>query len=227
MVTLHWTVNEETGPVGPITLVELVVENPTATPARIRVGNRLGGEIQPPRRHGVSEAGWDEGGFEGVVGAGERRALGYAVATGQDIESPPAEIVWTERAPETEESASDKRSRGGEVDGQLDIEPTAAGVVRALGDARPPADVVPTPCRAELPEAVESWLSAVETRIERHEASGGRIELQTVAEQAHEQELTRQVAADERALDTVVKRADRLRERIASTRETHTVRETI
>lgn len=148
MVTLHWTVNEENGRVETVTLVELVVENTTTVPVRIRIGNRLDGEIRPPRRNGVPEAGWDEGGFEGVVTADERRALGYAVATDPDHGSPPAEIVWTERAPRTETSVSD--TERGVIDGELEIEPTATGVIRALGDARPPADVVPMPHPTKL-----------------------------------------------------------------------------
>ncbi len=234
MVTLHWAVNEENGAVGTATLVELVVENSTEIPVRIRVGNCLDGEIQPPRRNGVMEAGWDEGGFEGVVREGERLALGYAVATDSNDESPPAEIVWTERAPQTEKSADNAGNveySGDSLDSgeELDIEPTAAGVVRALGEARPPADVVPTPDRTELPDAVESWLSTVETRIERYEAGDRGVKLKTVAEQVREQELSRRVAVDGRALDSVAKRIDRLQDRISAreAREAHVIEETI
>lgn len=224
MVTLHWTTNEEAGTVETVVLVELVVENPTTIPVRVRVGNRLDGEIRPPRRNGVPEAGWDEGGFEGVVGTGERRALGYAVAADSNVESPPAEIVWSERAPKTETSASGGRENGSS-DGELDIESTAAGVVRALGDSRPPADVVPTPYRTGLPDAVESWLSAVETRIERHETDQKKVRTKDISEQTREQESRRQIAADGRTLDSVAKRIDRMRERVASARENRGIEE--
>lgn len=226
MATLHWTTNERSGTDGNITLVELVVENSAAIPVRIRVGNRLDGEIQSPRRCGVPEAGWDEGGFEGIVGAGERRALGYAVPTDSDSDSPPAEIVWTERAPETEESTAIRATSPG-PNGKLDIEPTAAGVVRALGDARPPVDAVPTPYGTELPDAVETWLSAVEARIERYEANDGEMRTKTAAEQTEEQELARRVAADRRTLDSVARRIDGLRERVDSTRKPDAIGETI
>ncbi|MCO8242522.1 MULTISPECIES: hypothetical protein [unclassified Haladaptatus] len=221
MVTLHWTVNEENGRVETVTLVELVVENTTTVPVRIRIGNRLDGEIRPPRRNGVPEAGWDEGGFEGVVAADERRALGYAVATGPNQDSPPAEIVWTERAPRTETSVSD--TERGMIDGELEIEPTATGVIRALGDARPPADVVPMPHPTKLPDAVEAWLSGIETRTERYEANEGKMGAKNVNEQTREQELRRKLEADGRTLDSVAKRVGTVRERIAAARETHSV----
>lgn len=262
-MTLHWTTDERTGAVETVTLVALVVENSMTVPVRVRVGNRLDGGLRAPRRHGLAEAGWDEGGFEGVVGAGERRPLGYAVAA-DETESPPAEIVWTERAPETEESSVSGATRHDSAGG-LDIEPTAASVVRALGDARPPADAVPTPDRAEIPDAVKSWLSAVETRIERYETGdketrggeigemdgkgmwevedgemrevggekmgeredegmgGGGTEKRTVAEQAEEQELRRRIAADERTLEAVANRVQRVRERVESTEKSNAV----
>ncbi|WP_423743582.1 hypothetical protein V5735_11120 (plasmid) [Haladaptatus sp. SPP-AMP-3] len=166
-------------------------------------------------------------------------------------ESPPAEIVWTERAPETEEPSVGGATRHDSPAG-LDIEPTTAGVVRALGNARPPADAVPTPDRAEIPDAVKSWLSAVETRIERYETGdketrggemgeigeveggkmgereceemgSGRPKKRTVAEQAEEQELRRRIAADERTLEAVANRVQRVRKRVESTGKSNAV----
>jgi len=152
-----------------------------------------------------------------MVGGGERRSLGYAVATDGNPRSPPAEIVWTERAPETETSTADGKVR--HSSDEFDIEPTAADVVRTLGDARPPADAIPTSSRTNLPDAVESWFSAVEARIERYESREGDVENRTIAEQTEEQERRRQIAADERALGSVARRAGVLGERVESIRD--------
>ena len=122
-----------------ISLVTLVVENPTKIARRVRVANRLDGPVWPPRREGVPEAGWDDGGFEGVVAPGEFRAWGYACPA--SAEEPPAEVVWTERAGETERTR--RTERAGDSDSFAD-ERTPEGVVRKLGDPRPPADAVPT-----------------------------------------------------------------------------------
>ena len=116
-----------------ISLVTLVVENSTETARRVRVANRLDGPVWPPRREGVPEAGWDDGGFEGVVAPGASRALGYASPA--PPADPPAELVWTERAGETEAERSPDT---------FDDDATPEGIVRALGDPRPPADAVPT-----------------------------------------------------------------------------------
>lgn len=130
MVDLDWRVESRAD----VSLVTLVVDNPTATPRRVRVANRLDGPVQPPRREGVPESGWDDGGFEGVVPADGTRPLGYASPAPPD--EPPAELVWSERAGSTE-SVDSERTR-------TVPEESAEGVVRALGDARPPADAVPT-----------------------------------------------------------------------------------
>jgi hypothetical protein len=134
-----------------VALVELVVRNPTATARRFRVGDRLDGPLWPPRSRGVPEAGWDDGGFEGVVPAEDRRALGYASPTGADntVESfepdeLPAEIVWTERAGATE-AGRDSDTFTADDSGAFATDATPEGVVRSLGDYRPPADAVPTP----------------------------------------------------------------------------------
>lgn len=153
MVALDWRVEARAG----VSLVELLVANPTGVVRRVRIANRLDGPTWPPRREGVPEAGWDDGGFEGLVPAGGRRALGYA-SPASPVE-PPAEVVWTERAGDADL----------EPDGSVDATPV--GVVRALGDARPPADAVPTPAGEsppdpDLPESVESWLSGVEARAD-------------------------------------------------------------
>jgi hypothetical protein len=140
MVNLDWCVESRAG----VTLVELTVENPTEVARRVRVANRLDGPLWPPRREGVPEAGWDDGGFEGVVPPGDRRALGFASPSTPTSSAPPAspaeppvELVWTERAGRTERPENTEST----------VEATPEGVVRALGDARPPADAVPTPSR--------------------------------------------------------------------------------
>lgn len=156
MVNLDWRVESRAG----ISLVTLVVENPTDAAQRVRVANLLDGPVWPPRREGIPEAGWDDGGFEGVVGPGESRSLGYAtpatpaeptpteepsaepsVEPPTDSTEPPAELVWTERGGETEQP----RETEAEIESAtFEDETTPEGVVRSLGDPRPPADAVPT-----------------------------------------------------------------------------------
>ena len=130
MVDLDWRVESRAN----LSLVTLVLDNPTATPRRVRVANRLSGPVRPPRREGVPESGWDDGGFEGVVPAGGTRPLGYASPA--PPAEPPVELVRTERAGSAD-SADSERTR-------TVPEESPEGVVRALGDARPPADAVPT-----------------------------------------------------------------------------------
>ncbi|WP_115863249.1 DUF7857 domain-containing protein [Halorussus litoreus] len=191
MVNLDWRVESRAG----VSLVTLVVENPTPTPRRVRVANRLDGPIRPPRREGVPEAGWDDGGFEGVVAAGATRALGYACPA--PPAEPPAELVWTERAGETERAGKTEDRDGGPVASEA----TPEGVVRALGTARPPADAVPASLpeprsASAIPDAVASWLTAVEERAADDDGDGD--------------ELT---ADDSAALDAVAHRIEALRSR--------------
>ncbi|WP_276299344.1 hypothetical protein [Halorussus lipolyticus] len=131
-----------------VALVELVVRNPTATARRFRVGDRLDGPLWPPRSRGVPEAGWDDGGFEGVVAPEDRRVLGYASPVPDDATAtePPAELVWTERAGESEAKSD-----------ALTAEATPEAVVRSLGDHRPPADAVPTPTPRTGQEQTENF----------------------------------------------------------------------
>jgi hypothetical protein len=110
------------------TLVTVTVRNDAAVPRRVRVRNALPGPVLPPQREGVSERGWDDDGFAGVVPANDARSVGYACPVVSDAESPVAV-----------ESL-------GRVDGpdDADADPEAEAV-RTLGRARPPADAVPTP----------------------------------------------------------------------------------
>lgn len=188
-VNLDWRVERRAD----VSLVELTVTNPAETPRRVRIGNRLDGPVLPPLREGVPETGWDDGGFEGVLAPGERRALGYAARA--PPAEPPVEVVWTERAGDSER---------GESRGRADrpaVEATPEGVVRALGDARPPADAVPGPAIGDgseesdtdrLPDSVEAWLSGIES----HTADG-----------------TEPSADERRALETAARRIATLRER--------------
>ncbi|PSQ49979.1 hypothetical protein BRD15_02475 [Halobacteriales archaeon SW_6_65_15] len=209
MVTLDWRVESRAG----VSLVELTVENPTDCARRVRVGNRLDGAVWPPRREGVPEAGWDDGGFEGVLAPGERRALGYA-SPAQPVE-PPVELVWTERAGESERT-DDAGWSADEVapDAVPSDDATPEDVVRSLGDPRPPADAVPRPtpdaaprptARADsaspIPDPVESWLSAVAERAD----DGGSC--------ATDSPLSPE---DESALGAVARRIETLREETTS-----------
>jgi hypothetical protein len=122
-------------------------------------------------------------------------------------------------------------------DGAADAVDVAADAVRELGDPRPPGDAVPTAgptgdgtdapeSEAEertptVPPAVESWLTAVEERIER----GERLTEASVASatDALDSEgdgdvgdLSRRVATDAATLEAVAARAATLEERAAA-----------
>lgn len=171
MVELDWRVDARAG----VALVELTVANPDPSARRVRVANRLDGPVWPPRREGVPAAGWDDGGFEGVVGAGRRRALGYASPAPGPPAEPPAEVVWTERAGDA--ASTDAGA----------VEATPAGVVRDLGDGRPPADAVPRPApdpEPPIPDAVETWLAGFEDKTALTDAE--RDALRAVASRARE-----------------------------------------
>jgi hypothetical protein len=154
-------------------LVELLVVNETSHPRRFRLANRLDGPVWPPRTCGLPADGWDDAGFEGVIEAEHRLALGFA-SPARPVD-PPAEIVWDER------ESSREPSRESSADSIT--EPNA--VVRLLADPRPPRDVVglsdPTeldrtdaePVEADsidsMAEMVGSGADDVEARIERAE----------------------------------------------------------
>jgi hypothetical protein len=113
-------------------LVAAVVDSVAPTPRRFQLVSRLDGPLLPPRRRGLPEAGWTERGYEGVVPAEGRVALGFAAA-GPPVE-PPAEVVDCGRVP------SD-----GDVPGD---EPTPSELLRELGSPVPPRDAVPAPDEA-------------------------------------------------------------------------------
>jgi hypothetical protein len=125
---------------GGVTLVAARVTNDDEEPQRVRVADRCGGSVLPPRTNGLPIAGWDDGGWEGVVDPGSTRPIGYA--TRAPPSDPPADVAWTERA------ASD---------------PTPASALDDLGDPRPPRDAVAPPS-TELPDGVREWLDGVSQR---------------------------------------------------------------
>ncbi|MFB6142735.1 MAG: hypothetical protein ABEJ30_05270 [Halorientalis sp.] len=206
-----------------VTLVELVVTNEADEDRRVRVENCLDGPVWYPRRSGRAAHGWDESGYEGVVPAGDRRALGYACPA--PASDPPARVAVSEPA------AGDDPT-------------TAADVLADLGDPRPPRDAVPVegppeeediapaprepdavggakrsrsgardrpdagdepaPDRpggggrpgvsdGEVPRAVAAWLDAVERRLADGATSADRRALAAVADRA---EALRRRASD-------------------------------
>lgn len=90
---------------------------------RVTIAPTHEGPLWPPRRQGVPEAGWDGDRWSGTVHPERDRAIGYA--TSADVEEPAVEIVDTAPA-------------GSDEADEVDV----AGVVRALGDHRPPRDAV-------------------------------------------------------------------------------------
>lgn len=165
-----------------VTLVAVRVTNDASRAQRVRIANRLDGPVWPPRVGGRPAPGWDDGGYEGVLDAGETRSLGYATPSDhgpdpnhhEDTTPNPVEIAWVEDAP----------------NGPSD-EPPSPGVVMAeLGDPRPPRDVLPESSGlTEIPSDVRAWLDRVETRVAEGTAT----------------------PADRETLDRVVGRANDLR----------------
>jgi hypothetical protein len=198
-----------------VTLVTVDLRNPSPVDRRVRVSNHLDGPVLPPKRAGVPESGWTEDGFTGVVPATGRRTLGYACPA--PARRPPVSIV------------DDGRASGEDAD-------ATATAVRELGDPRPPSDAIPdvgedesdrteggppaaTASEAEVPPAVESWLTTVETRIERGERlTDASVEsaTTTLGETSDVSELTEQVSADAAALGAVAQRAAALAERAST-----------
>lgn len=152
MVELDWTLRQQSG----VSLVELRVTNAAETAVRVRVANELTEPLWPPRREGLPEPGWDDGGWEGIVPATSSMALGYASPA--EPSEPPVSVAWTERAASTETR----------------IESPEA-VVQSLGDASPPRDAIPrteqpstTPDNSQvpsLPPEILDWLATLEADI--------------------------------------------------------------
>lgn len=111
---------------GGVTLVELVVHNPEEEPRRVRVANRLDGDLWPPRSHGDPLPAWDDDGATVRVAPGGRRPLGYASPAPPS--DPAAEIASVAEVDRDDGPSEDAGS--------------AAAVFRDLGDPRPPRDAV-------------------------------------------------------------------------------------
>ncbi|MFB6270696.1 MAG: hypothetical protein ABEH83_12170 [Halobacterium sp.] len=132
-----------------VTLVAARVVNDGDHAVRVRVADQCG-SVWPPRDEGVPAPGWDGGGWEGVVKAGETKPLGYA--TPAEPNDPPVEFAWTERA-----------AGGG---------PSAAETFADLGDPRPPRDAVAPPTTT-LPDGVREYLDGVSERARDGDATDG------------------------------------------------------
>lgn len=116
MPTLDWSVDRRGG----VTLVELSVTSDTDT--HVRIESTLE-PVWPPRTQGVPVSGWDGASYEAEIAATEQLSVGYA--TPADPTEPPAELTVVD------DCESGQRLPVREV-------------VRSLGTAAPPADVVGT-----------------------------------------------------------------------------------
>lgn len=214
-----------------VTLVTVVLSD-LAEPTRVTVANRLDGPVWPPRRQGVPEAGWDDEGFDGVIGPGTR-ALGYA--TPAPPADQPAELVETAPAPD-----------GETVDDRL---ATTGAVLRELGDPSPPADAVPAvdietadtsarptrqteptgahvsekPPSTAVPDDVSRWLTTVARRVAHAEGLAAADSVQTATEAVRDaggmagvRAVAARAESDERSLRALARRADRLADRRAA-----------
>lgn len=130
-----------------VTLVSIRLRNPHDEPLRFRIENRLDGPVWPPRTGGRPEAGWDENGYEGVLGPGRRRGLGYATP-GQDSD-PPAVLAWVEPG-----------AAGADSD-------HADSVLARFGDPRPPRSVL-------TPDVPQTGLRTTEWTEDGSPDLGGR-----------------------------------------------------
>lgn len=151
---VEWSVTRE----GEVSLVSVVLRSSRAR--RVRIRPTVEGPVWPPRRRGVPAAGWDDGEFEGVVEG--RRAVGFA--TPADLSDGPVEVRWS--GPADPDPAFERHPD------VPPVETTTAGVLRALGDPRPPRDAVPDGVGAgpggRAPAA--DTLAAIEDRVELGEA---------------------------------------------------------
>ena len=202
MLELDWRLHDADG----VTLVAVVVENTAPTPRRVRIKSRLDAPVQPPRRRGLPERGWEKNGYEGLVPAGDRLGVGFACLA--EPAEPPVEIVVDERADVDPPDSSTDPALGTDVrTGIAGLEdPSPTDVLCELGSPAPPRDAVPDsePAAAlprnddevepadqnsrdsratgEIPDPVATWLADVDARIEHAERLAGSRELTAAAD---------------------------------------------
>lgn len=150
MLDADWRVHDTEGP----TLVAVVVANAAPTPRRVRVRSLLDAPVLVPQRRGLTESGWDDEGFEGVVPADATLPLGFAA------DAPPAD-------PPVE---VDDRGRAEE---DPDGGPSPADVVRALASPAPPSDAVPSTGRAVAESACDASETAPGIHVDEGDGPQG------------------------------------------------------
>lgn len=127
---------------GGVALVEAVLTADAPTPRAVTLAAAVEGPVWPPRRGGVAERDWTDGELTVRVPAEGRVAVGFA--TPAEPRDPPVEVVGDRRAPATasepDEPWEDSDGRDSPV-----LAASVDGIVRALGDGRPPRDAVPEP----------------------------------------------------------------------------------
>ncbi|SEF96430.1 DUF7857 domain-containing protein [Halobellus limi] len=225
-----------------VTLVQVELRSTVDADLRVRVANDLDGPVLPPRREGVPVAGWDADGFRGVVPGSGRLGVGYACPVSTPDEGSPVGSDPARESPATVDGTDAVSVELlGPVDGTDSPSAPVATAIRSLGRAAPPADAVPDGAGAgsfgttagdatdpsigadALPAAVEEWLDAVESRVQRAErlTDASAAEATAVLVDSGGVDplagLPDAVAADESALRTVASRASAIAERAAAT----------
>jgi hypothetical protein len=211
MVTLECTATRTDG----ITLVTGRLENEGA-PRHVRVEHRLDGPVWPPLRRSVPAAGWSDGAFECELAAAETRALGYATPAPADDD--PLTVV--DVCPVDAAGGGDGFEPRAPVP---TVEPTANGVLRALGSPLPPTDAVPVPaaaddaaaararCRAEAGSATATGAHSVgEPPVECGTADGPVGTVAGPSAQSTVHRLAAQLERDAAHLRAVAERAETL-----------------
>jgi hypothetical protein len=226
-----------------VTLVQVELRSTVDADLCVRVANDLDGPVLPPRREGVPVAGWDADGFRGVVPGSGRLGVGYACPVSTPDGGPPVGSDPARESPATVDGTDAVSVELlGPVDGTDSPSAPVATAIRSLGRAAPPADAVPDVAGAgsfgttagdatdpsidaadALPAAVEEWLDAVESRVQRAErlTDASAAEATAVLVDSGGVDplagLPDAVAADESALRTVASRASAIAERAAAT----------
>lgn len=234
MVSLICGVDHRDG----VTLVTARLEG-TGVAQRVRLVNRLDGPVWPPHRHGVPEAGWEGNRFETVVPADEAVAVGYA-SPAPPTDSP---LAIAEREVVDENAREDSVSPADALRDLGDPAPPRDAVPIPVADSPEPTEPTnpalpdqPNPGSAErrkpepteqsdveAPEAVESWLDAVEQRVtaaERLEAAEtvpeATVALRAVGCLEDAETLVETLRREANALESVASRAERLAEQTAA-----------